>query len=193
MKDVEKQIDELIHEGKQRDYEKRKEKQAREEQKKASEREEQYRINNMYINIAERVTDARPEKDAEKMKRKERELLDAIIDSFKAGYRDGFKDAYDEQKRPDENMVMDNLIHAIPKMSNEQLKYHYKTYEDKKNKIVDEKLKKNVKPTPEEVKVLEVYRAVEKEIERRRQVEMSIQHSDGEIKDKDKKNGKKGR
>ena len=41
MKNIEKQIDELIHEGKQRDYEKRKEKQAREEQKKASEREEQ--------------------------------------------------------------------------------------------------------------------------------------------------------
>jgi len=186
MKDVEKRIDALIEKEKERDQKRKEERKRKEEHEKARREEEQSRIDNMYLDVAARVTDTHVEKDPEKMKRKERELLDAIIDAFKAGYRDARNNEEDKDR---DDMMLDNLIHSIPQLSNEQLKYMKKTYENKKNKIVVEKLMRDEKPSPQEVKVLEAYRTIEKEIERRRQAEMMHQVGVGQDKGNTKKKG----
>lgn len=143
--------------------------------------------------IAARVTDATPEKDEQKMKRRERDILDAIVESFKDGYRQGY-DAEMAKARAQKEMVANNIIQALPDMSKEQLAFFKKDYEKKMKKIKEEKVSKGIALSEEEKKDVEVYKAVKVEIEKRMKKEqMDSNNQILEEPDIKKEKGKKGR
>ena len=163
-----------------------------EEQEKEMERRRKEEHTRILFDIASRVVDATPEKTEHAMKRREREVLDAIIESFRWGQEDGRHAQM--HKDQSQNMLREkNLISSFPKMSNEQLKHFKKEYEKKVDKLKKEKIDKGVELTPPDRMMVETYKAIMREVAKRQQQEINNNNINEMNEENDRRNARSGR